>query len=95
MHVFVHLTKYSFRKRKEHLTNNLVKKSKKKRLKRNAKPIISSEAWPADLRNQYSIASIHELFSKNPSLEITEVDITFKQVTYEHVDQVRELHEEW
>lgn len=81
-----------YRKRELHLIKNLVPKEIP--TDQIPRKIISSEAWPEKLRNQYSVADIHKLFNSD-DIDISIEDISFKLVGSEHIDEIKVLHEEW
>ena len=84
---------------KEHLTKNIAKDKvgdiDDPNSEESKKIVVSSEAWPEGIRPQYCVSSVHKLFLENPDLQISQSEVTFKQVGYEYVDQVKELHQEW
>mmetsp|Transcript_24187 Transcript_24187/g.27896 ORF Transcript_24187/g.27896 Transcript_24187/m.27896 type:complete len:89 (-) Transcript_24187:466-732(-) len=56
------------------------------------KLIVTSEAWPEEIRRRYSSAAIHETLKKQ---EINIEDITFRVIENDYIDEIKSLHDEW
>lgn len=55
------------------------------------KKVVSSDAWPEEIRKQVSVADVHTLIPKN--IDVSE--ITYKLVDSNYLSEVKQLHEEW
>ena len=59
------------------------------------KIIVSSQAWPEELRSQYPVSKIHEIFKPDKVSQINQRDISFRIIDPGLMEEVKALHQEW
>mmetsp|Transcript_35103 Transcript_35103/g.34774 ORF Transcript_35103/g.34774 Transcript_35103/m.34774 type:complete len:80 (-) Transcript_35103:436-675(-) len=53
--------------------------------------VVSSEAWPEELRSQYTTSEVHSILPE----QIDVSEIQYRLVDRSNVKEIKQLHEEW